>query len=91
MVKWENIWLPPYRACSETDKTLVVMTVAHLQSERDLRIIPLRYSKFIFRNIKCLYADQVTTAKQIISRVIVIIISQKTLKIFTSTCLGLSY
>ncbi|GIT03394.1 MAG: hypothetical protein CM1200mP28_06530 [Deltaproteobacteria bacterium] len=60
---------------SETDKTLVVMTVAHLQSEFDLRIIPFRYSKSIFRKIKCLYADQMTTKKQIIISVIVITIS----------------
>ena len=56
------------------------MTVAHLQSERDLLIISLRYFKFIFRNIKCLYADQVTTAKQTISRVIVIIILKKNIE-----------
>jgi len=64
--------LPPYRACSETDKTLVVITVAHLQSECDLRIIPFRYSRLIFRKIKCLFADQMTTKKQIIRSVIVI-------------------
>ena len=72
--------LPPYRAFSETDKTLVVMTIANTQSERDLLIIPFRYSKFIFKKIKCLYTDQMNIKKQIIRRVVFITVSNKYLK-----------
>ena len=53
------------------------MKVAHRHSERDLRIIPFTYPKFIFRKIKCLYVDQINTKKQIIKSVIVITISKK--------------
>ena len=53
------------------------MKVAHHHSERDLRIIPFTYPKFIFRKIKCLYVDQVNTKKQIIRSDIVITISKK--------------
>ena len=56
-------------------KKIGYAVTSHLQSERDLRIIPFRYSKLIFRKIKCLYADQMTTKKQIMRSVIVITIS----------------
>ena len=53
------------------------MKVAQRHSERDLRIIPLIYPKFIFRKIKCLYVDQMNTKKQIIKSDNVITISKK--------------